>query len=80
MEHLDQDLIFKIQEKLSDIRPLVNAHEGDIEFISFKDGIVSVRLHGACVGCALSFYTLKLGIEQHLKEAIPEVCEVIAID
>lgn len=75
-----QVLIERIKEHLTTIRPLVNLHEGDIEFVSFIDGVVSLRLHGACVGCPLSFYTLKLGIEQQLQESIPEVTEVIAIN
>ncbi|MBA3954568.1 NifU family protein [Candidatus Dependentiae bacterium] len=76
----NQALVERIKEQLTTIRPLVNLHEGDIEFVSFIDGVVSLRLHGACVGCPLSFYTLKLGIEQQLQESIPEVREVVAVD
>lgn len=70
----------KIEEILSDLRPNIQMDGGDIEFVSFSDGVVSVRLHGACANCPMSLYTLKLGIEERLREAIPDINEVIAIN
>ena len=61
------------------LRPAIEADGGDIEFVSFDNGIVSLLLKGACATCPLSFYTLKLGIEERLKEATSEVKEVRAV-
>jgi Fe-S cluster biogenesis protein NfuA len=83
MTHLTthQDTIVAVKEILSQMRPLINSHEGDIEFVSFDSatGTVFVKLHGACVQCPLSFYTLKMGIEEQLKQALPNVCHVVAV-
>lgn len=75
-----EQIIKKIEDILQELRPNIQMDGGDIEFVSFKDGIVSVRLQGACVSCPLSLYTLKLGIEERLKEYIPDIQEVIAIN
>ena len=76
----DEAIIKRIEEILLEMRPNIQMDGGDIEFVSFNDGIVKVRLQGACVSCPMSFYTLKLGIEERLVENIPEVREVIAVD
>lgn len=72
----------KIVLTLNRIRPYIQGDGGDIEFVSFdKDtGVVTVRLLGACVGCALIDFTLKGGVEALLMDEIPEVTEVIAED
>ena len=70
----------KIDEILEDMRPNIQMDGGDVEFVSFIDGVVSLRLQGACATCPLSFYTLKLGIEERLREQIPEVLEVTAVE
>ncbi len=75
-----EHIIKKIEDLLQELRPTIQMDGGDIEFVSFKDGIVSLRLHGACVNCPLSLYTVKLGIEERLKEHIPDIQEVIAIN
>ncbi len=63
------------------IRPAVQNDGGDIEFIELTpDGIVRIRMHGACVGCPSSNMTLRLGIEQNLKTYVPEVTGVEAVD
>ncbi|MBA2306570.1 NifU family protein [Candidatus Dependentiae bacterium] len=69
----------RIHEGLDDIRPNIEMDGGDIQFVSYNDGIVSVRLLGACVGCPLSVYTLKMGIEEHLKTLVPDIVEVVAV-
>ena len=73
-------MLAKIEELLQEIRPNIQMDGGDIELVAYKDGVVSLRLLGACVGCPLSVYTLKLGIEEHLKAHIPEIVEVVATD
>lgn len=75
-----EQLIRKIDDAVQDMRPMIQMDGGDIEFVSFTDGVVSLRLQGACASCPLSFYTLKLGIEERLKEQIPEVIEVISVE
>ena len=61
------------------VRPAVAQDGGDIVFSSFKDGVVALHLHGSCRGCPSATATLKLGIESLLREAIPEVREVVAL-
>ncbi|MFZ5571459.1 MAG: NifU family protein [Thermodesulfobacteriota bacterium] len=63
----------KIQAALDKIRPMLQADGGDVEFIDVKDGVVSVKLRGACAGCPMSQMTLKNGIERMLKQAVPEI-------
>ncbi len=63
----------KIKKILNDIRPMLQQDGGDVEFISFKDKVVKVRLKGACTGCAMSQITLKNGIERVLVKQIPEI-------
>ena len=76
----DKSLKARVQEVLALIRPAVQLDGGDLEFVGVDDqGVVSVRLHGACVGCPSSAMTLKMGIERHLREKIPEVREVICV-
>ncbi len=69
-----------LHEVLSDIRPALQSHGGDIELVSYQDNKVTVRLSGACSGCPLSFYTLKMGVEEQIQQALPEVTEVIAVE
>lgn len=70
----------RVQDVLAVIRPAVQQDGGDLEFVGINDqGVVSVRLRGACVGCPSSAMTLKLGIEKHLREQVPEVLEVICV-
>ena len=77
---MSSDEIQKIEEVLDDMRPNIQMDGGDIEFVSYVDGVVSVRLQGACATCPLSLYTLKMGIEERLKEQIPDVVEVISVE
>ena len=66
----------KIQEIIDKIRPMLQADGGDVEFVDFEDGVVKVRLKGACAGCPMSQMTLKNGIERLLKQELPEVKSV----
>jgi Fe-S cluster biogenesis protein NfuA len=69
----------QVQEVLNVIRPSLQADGGDVELVDVKDGIVSVRLKGACAGCPMSTMTLKNGIERFLKEKLPAVKEVKSV-
>lgn len=69
----------EIEDALSLIRPQLQADGGDVTFVSFLDGIVSVRLEGACGSCPMALMTLKMGIEAQLKESYPDIREVIAV-
>ncbi|NLP25175.1 MAG: NifU family protein [Syntrophomonadaceae bacterium] len=70
----------KVKAILDDVRPALQADGGDVELIDVDDqGVVKVRLQGACSGCPMASMTLKNGIERALKEAIPEVKEVVAL-
>ena len=60
----------KVEETLNLIRPALQADGGDVEFVGVNDGVVSVRLTGACNGCPMATMTLKMGIEKILKETI----------
>jgi Fe-S cluster biogenesis protein NfuA len=69
----------KIEAVLNKIRPSLQADGGDIELVSVKDGIVSVKLQGHCAGCPMSQMTIKNGVERILKQQVPEVKEVVAV-
>ena len=67
----------KVKEVLSEIRPALQADGGDVELVDVTDdGVVKLKLTGACGSCPMSTYTLKMGIEQKLKEKIPQIKEV----
>jgi Fe-S cluster biogenesis protein NfuA len=69
----------QILEVLEQIRPALHADGGDVEFLGFKEGVVHLRLMGACESCPISMVTLKDGIERRLRTAVPEVTEVVAV-
>lgn len=77
----ESEVVREIKELLETrIRPAVAQDGGDISFESFENGIVYVRLQGACAGCPSSTLTLKSGIENMLRHYIPEVEEVRAVE
>jgi len=70
----------RVQEVLDMVRPALQADGGDVELVDVSDeGVVSVKLTGACGSCPMSTMTLKMGIEKNLMEQIPEVKEVIQV-
>jgi Fe-S cluster biogenesis protein NfuA len=70
----------RVEKVLEKIRPSLQADGGDMELIDVsEDGIVKVKLTGACRGCPMSQMTLKMGIEKALKQAVPEVKEVQSV-
>lgn len=71
----------QVQEVLETIRPALQADGGDVELVNVTDeNIVELRLQGHCRGCPMSQMTLALVIERTLKEQIPEVAGVVAVD
>ncbi len=69
----------KVEAVLNQIRPNLAADGGNVELVDASDGIVKVRLTGACGGCPMASMTLKHGVERVLKEQLPEVKEVVAV-
>ncbi len=74
------DLRQRVEDVLGAIRPLLQADGGDVELVEVgEDGIVKVKLRGACGGCPMSRITLKRGIETRVKQAVPEIKSVEAV-
>ena len=70
----------KVQQIIDKIRPSLQADGGDVELIDVVDGIVTVKLQGACAGCPMSQMTLKNGIERIVKQELPEIKSVEKVD
>jgi len=71
-----EEIIKQIEATLDKIRPFIQKDGGDVQLVAFEDGIVKVRMIGACAGCALIDETLNNGIEAILKEEVPGVTGV----
>jgi len=70
----------KIEEALDKIRPMLAADGGNVDLVEVtKEGVVKLKLTGACGCCPMSQMTLKMGIERLLKEAVPQIKEVVAV-
>jgi Fe-S cluster biogenesis protein NfuA len=81
--HTEPDKTFEeqVQEIIDGIRPALQSHGGDIDLVSVgHDNTVKVRLKGACQGCPGARMTMRMGVERILREKIPQVKEVIAVD
>lgn len=77
----DPEIINKIEEALAQVRPFLENDGGDIRFIEITDDyVVKVKLLGACSDCQVSVMTLKAGVEQSIKKAVPQVIKVVDID
>ncbi len=74
-----EDLKKAIEQALTKIRPMLQRDGGDIELVEVTDGIVKVRLTGACKGCPMSQMTLKQGVEKLLMKEVPGLKEVQAV-
>jgi len=72
----DRPMRERVAALLEEVRPFINADGGDVELVSVRDGVVRVRMHGACEGCASAPFTLQFGIERRLMEEIPGVRRV----
>jgi len=69
----------EIEAALEQIRPALEADGGDVELVEVKNGVVKLRLRGACSGCPMATMTLRQGIERLLKEQVPGVKEVVSV-
>lgn len=71
----------KIEEVLGAIRPALRVDGGDVELVDYheEDGVVQVRLVGACGSCPISMMTLQQGIERRIKMSVPDVTRVLAV-
>ncbi len=69
----------KVEAALDKIRPALRADGGDVELVDVKDGVITVRLTGACGSCPMSTMTLRMGVERVIKEEVPEIKELIAV-
>lgn len=69
----------KIIEVVNKLKPFFNSDGGDIEFVKYEDGVVYIKMIGACANCELIDFTLNEGVEYALKEAVPEVKSVVNI-
>jgi len=77
----ENSVFLRVGNVLQQIRPAIQADGGDVELIEVtKDGLVRVRFHGACVGCPSSEMTLKTGLEHTIKERVPEVTRIEAVE
>jgi Fe-S cluster biogenesis protein NfuA len=75
-----QIVISKIEAALEQVRPFLKADGGDISLVEITDdNIVRVKLHGACQGCSISHITMKAGVEEAIKNAVPEIRTVEAV-
>ncbi len=69
----------KVEAVLAQVRPALQSDGGDVELVDVNEGVIRLKLKGACAGCPMATMTLRHGIEQALKEKIPEIKEVIAV-
>ena len=69
----------EVKKAIEEIRPQIQSHGGDVKLVDVKDGVVKVSLTGACAGCPMSQMTIQNGIENHLKQKIPEIRKVEAV-
>lgn len=76
---LEAETWSKVERVIDELRPFINADGGDIRLVAIKDGVVQVKLSGACVGCSSSLVTLQLGVERKVKEEVPGVKYVEAV-
>src|SRR3954469_2069062 len=71
----------RVQSVINWLRPIIQSDGGDLELVDVSaDGVVRVKFHGACVGCPSSSNTLQQGIERNLREKVPEIHQVVAVD
>lgn len=69
----------RVEKALETVRPALQADGGDIQLVSVEDGVVKVRLMGACGGCPMSSMTISQGVERAVKQAVPEIKKVVAV-
>lgn len=76
----DKIIIQKVEDAIAQLRPFLEADGGDMTLVEITDEyVVKVKLHGACRSCSMSIMTLKAGIEESVRRAVPEIKSVEAI-
>lgn len=75
-----EEVVTKVMEALESIRPFLNNDGGDIELVDVVENKVMVKLHGNCQGCPMSFSTMKLGVENTIKQFVPNIKEVVSVE
>ena len=73
------DTLKKVEDALETIRPALQADGGDIELVGVDEGVVTVRLMGACSGCPMAQMTLKQGVEARIRQLVPEIERVDSV-
>jgi Fe-S cluster biogenesis protein NfuA len=79
VDEMSEKIDDRVKKALEQVRPQLQADGGDIEFVGFDNGVVKVKMKGACNGCPMSTMTLQWGVESFLKKRIPEVTKVQAV-
>jgi Fe-S cluster biogenesis protein NfuA len=80
-ENLNSNLIQKVEEALSQIRPFLEADGGNVSLVEItNDYTAKVKLHGSCISCSMSHMTMKAGIEEAIKRAVPEIISVVPVN
>ncbi len=69
----------KVEATLETIRPSLQADGGDVELVNVENGVVTVRLIGACGSCPMSTMTLRMGVERLLRKEVPEMTKLVAV-
>jgi Fe-S cluster biogenesis protein NfuA len=67
----------RTREAVESVRPYIQGHGGDIEFVKVEAGMLHVRLRGACRGCPHAAMTLQMGVERHVREMVPEINGIV---
>ena len=76
----EKDIINKIEEAITQLRPFLEADGGDIQLLRVENNIAQVKLLGACKDCNMSAMTLKAGVEEAVKKAVPQIVGVEAVE
>ena len=77
---IDNPLFQRVEDALNNIRPYLEADGGNVKILEIKNNIVTLELLGACGSCPMSTMTLKAGVEESIKRAVPEITEVLSIN
>ena len=80
MQFLDEDIYEAVKNYLPKVSEYVKSHGGDMELLGVKDGVVYIRLSGACGGCAMSLMTTKMVVQKKLRELIHPELQVVNVD
>ncbi len=79
-ESTQMSLRDRVKKFLDGVRPAIQGDGGDVELMGIDaQGVVQLRLHGACIGCPSADYTLRVGIERNLRTTVPEVSGVVCV-